>query len=51
MFMLNRFEVNMLNRFFVYAVQERRTRISKRLRKLQELVPNMDKVTIKLVKL
>jgi hypothetical protein len=26
-------------------VQERRTRISEKLRKLQDLVPNMDKVT------
>ena len=29
----------------VSTVQERRTRISEKLRKLQELVPNMDKVT------
>ena len=29
-----------------FTVQERRTRISEKLRKLQELVPNMDKVMI-----
>jgi len=27
------------------AIQVRRTKISERIRKLQELVPNMDKVT------
>lgn len=28
-----------------FVLQERRTRISEKLRKLQEFVPNMDKVT------
>lgn len=42
-------EVQLLSFLFLYNLlnQVRRTRISERMRKLQELVPNMDKVVIK----